>query len=89
MNTNRIYKQFLIPTAILFFLTISNIACRQQSSIDGGQTVKAENSETVTSAAAENAEIETAQKMIEKMPEAAGGYNSLAIAYIREAREIG
>lgn len=89
MITTRIYKQFLILTAILFFITFSNTACRQQSSIDGGQMVKAENSESVSSAAPENAEIETAQKMIERMPDAVGGYNSLAIAYIREARKSG
>ncbi len=89
MNPNRIYRQTLIFTAILFLVIFSNTACQKQSSIDGGQTVKAENSEQPVASAPENAEIENAQKMIERMPEAAGGYNGLAIAYIREARKSG
>ncbi len=89
MNPTRIYKKTLILTAILFFVIFSSIACRQQSSIDGEQTVKAENPEPVVSSAPENAEIQTAQKVIEKNPDAVGGYNSLAIAYIREARKSG
>ncbi len=36
-----------------------------------------------------NAEITAAQKIIEKMPNAAKGYNQLAVAYIRRARETG
>ena len=89
MNSTQIYKRTFIITAVLFFVIFSNTACRQQSSIDGGQTVKAENSEKLVSAAPENAEIENAQKIIEKMPDAATGYNNLAIAYIREARKSG
>lgn len=89
MKPTRIYKQTLTLTAILLFVIFSNTACRQQSSIDGGQTVRAENSEKVISATPENAEIENAQKVIEKMPDAAAGYNGLAIAYIREARKSG
>ena len=38
---------------------------------------------------AQSAEIAEAQKIIEKMPEAANGYNKLAVAYIRRARETG
>ncbi len=89
MKPTQIYKQTLIITAILFCVIFSNTACRQQSSIDGGQTVKAENSEKSVSVAPENADIENAQKMIEKIPDAAAGYNTLAIAYIREARKSG
>lgn len=89
MKQTQIYKQTLILTAILFLVIFLNTACQQQSSIDGGQSVKAENSERIFSAAPENAEIETAQKLIEKNPDAVGGYNSLAIAYIREARKSG
>ena len=36
-----------------------------------------------------DAEIDAAQKVIEKMPNAANGYNILAIIYIRRARETG
>ena len=42
-----------------------------------------------TLAAAPNAEIAAAQKIIEKLPDAANGYNKLAVAYIRRARESG
>ena len=38
---------------------------------------------------APNAEIATAQKIIEKTPDAAAGYNKLAVAYIKRARETG
>ncbi|CAN5347569.1 tetratricopeptide repeat protein [soil metagenome] len=89
MKRTQIYKQTLILTAILFLVIFLNTACRQQSSIDGGQSVKAENSERIFSAAPENAAIENAQKMIEEIPDAATGYNNLAIAYIREARKSG
>ena len=38
---------------------------------------------------ASDAEIATAQKVIEKLPDAPNGYNKLAVAYIRRARETG
>lgn len=38
---------------------------------------------------ASDAEIAAAQKIIEKLPNAAQGYNKLAVAYIRRARESG
>lgn len=38
---------------------------------------------------AETADISAAKKMIEKSPNAAAGYNRLALAYIRHARETG
>ncbi len=45
------------------------------------------NPAVVTSAA--DAEINAAQKLIEKMPDSAKGYNRLAVIYIRKARESG
>jgi len=43
----------------------------------------------LVTASASDAEITTAQKAIEKSPNAAKGYNKLAVAYIRRARETG
>jgi tetratricopeptide (TPR) repeat protein len=51
---------------------------------------KAENVKSpATTSSAPNAEIAAAQKTIEKTPNAAAGYNKLAVAYIKRARETG
>lgn len=40
-------------------------------------------------ASASHPDIDAAQKLVEKMPDSALGYNKLAVAYIRRARETG
>lgn len=78
---------FSIPIAILSFLIFSTVSCSKQSaSFSAEQPVKADALENAFST---NPKINAAQKTIEKSPDAAAGYNQLAIAYIHLARENG
>lgn len=70
--------------AFFCFLIFSASGCVKQ------EASKAKNTEnSSTRALSEDAEIADAQILIEKMPESAKGYNKLAVAYIRQARETG
>ena len=89
MQTQYTCKSVFTLTAILFLLIFSTTACLQQNStLAGGQTVRAESS-SAPFTASENAEIANAQELIKTMPDDARGYNNLAAAYIREARKTG
>jgi tetratricopeptide (TPR) repeat protein len=68
---------------LLLFAICSTTSCFKQ------EASKAESLEENLTPKAENADIRTAQELIEKMPDAAMGYNKLAVAYIRHARETG
>lgn len=73
----------LTVLSLLFFTILSTTSCFNE------ETSKAESLEENISPKAETAEISAAQEIIEKMPDAAIGYNKLAVAYIRRARETG
>lgn len=71
-------------TMLLSLLLFASNGCVKQ------EASKADNLEkSSVSAPTGNAEIDTAQKVIEKAPDSAQGYNLLAVAYIRRARESG
>lgn len=74
---------FLTVLSLLFFIILSTTSCFNE------ETLKAESLEENVIPKAETAEIRTAQEIIEKMPDSAIGYNKLAVAYIRRARETG
>ncbi len=81
-------QNFLFLNLCLAFITLINSACVEQkpSLANSPPNVVAENLSEVSSG---DAEIDAAQKVIEKAPEMAVGYNKLAIVYIRRARETG
>ncbi|MBA3633338.1 MAG: tetratricopeptide repeat protein [Acidobacteria bacterium] len=81
-------QNFLFLNLCLVFITLINSACVEQkpSLASSPPNVVAENLSGVSSG---DAEIDAAQKVIEKTPDAANGYNKLAIVYIRRARETG
>ncbi|MGI8788779.1 MAG: tetratricopeptide repeat protein [Pyrinomonadaceae bacterium] len=72
----------------LFFLFIASLssACSERKS---ETTSASPNTLAENSTAAPDAEIAAAQKIIEAAPNAADGYNKLAVVYIRRARETG
>lgn len=74
----------LIVTTIFIWLLFGLSGCVKQEASKAEQT----QSPPVATTAA-NAEIAAAQKVIEKLPDAPNGYNKLAVAYIRRARETG
>lgn len=76
---------FSIFGAAIFGLMIFGLSgCVKQ---EASKIEKAESPSVTTSAS--DAEIATAQKIIEKMPNAPNGYSKLAVAYIIRARETG
>jgi tetratricopeptide (TPR) repeat protein len=88
MPQNRI----LLLTVILLFAALSTTGCIQQnSSLAAPKPVVSDSNPAEKPAPATTAagQVEKAQKIIEKSPEAANGYNLLAAAYIRLARETG
>ncbi len=89
-------KSFTIYFTLIINLTclvLLNGACVTNSSSAVSADVKppvVENkAENPKSASLTDQQINAAQKFIEKNPKAADGYNALAIAYIRAARETG
>lgn len=77
---------FLAPFigAFFCFLIFTSSGCVKQ------EASKVENAENLSpTTTSEDVEIADAQKLIEKMPESAKGYNKLAVTYIRRARETG
>jgi len=82
----KIKANFLSLVALVFsgILIFAAGGCVKQ---DASKAESAASSSAVTLTG--DAEIDAAQKVIEKMPNAANGYNILAIIYIRRARETG
>jgi tetratricopeptide (TPR) repeat protein len=75
---------FSLTIAIFFGLLLFALSgCVKQ------EASKSENVINLSTATSGDAEIDAAQKVIEKTPDAANGYNKLAIVYIRRARETG
>lgn len=70
--------------AVFSLLLIASAGCVKQEASKAETTEK-----TSAPASATEKEIAAAQKTIEKKPDAADGYNQLAAAYIRRARETG
>lgn len=82
----KIKTNFLAPFTGAFFglMLLANGGCVKQ------EASKVENTQSQPPAAsAADAQIAQEQKIIETMPEAPNGYNKLAVAYIRRARETG
>lgn len=77
----------LFASAFAICLVVSLFGLSGCTKQEASKEEKTENQFLKTSAP--NAEIAAAQKIIEKMPEAAVGYNKLAIAYVRQARATG
>ncbi len=74
-------------TAIFGSLLFGLSGCVKQ---EASKVEKAEDVKTaLATTSASDAEIAAAQKVIEKLPDAPNGYNKLAVAYIRRARESG
>ncbi len=73
---------------ILMTMLIAVTSCSVNTSNISSDNSQAEKL-TVENADPENAEILSAQKLIEKIPDSADGYNRLATAYIRKARSSG
>lgn len=69
--------------AILGLLLLAMGGCVKQ------EASKVESAENPAPVSAADAEIDAAQKIVEKMPGSPLGYNRLAVAYIRRARQTG
>ncbi len=86
-------KSFTIHGAAivcLIWIIMLSGACTQNSSSASAKPEAVESkSENSTVTSLTNQQIEAAQKLIEKNPNAANGYTSLAVAYIHLARETG
>jgi tetratricopeptide (TPR) repeat protein len=78
---------FVLKAAIFGSLIFAFSGCVKQEASQVEENAK--NPTATTIANASNAEIAAAQKIIEKIPDAPNGYNKLAVAYIRRARESG
>ncbi|HEX9929550.1 MAG TPA: hypothetical protein VGB02_13515, partial [Pyrinomonadaceae bacterium] len=67
-------------------------ACSTQKQISASSSESQQSAEKIEKAAIANSlnpRVEAAQKLIEKNPSAANGYNQLTSAYIQTARENG
>lgn len=85
MKSTKFFTKLFIAT--LAPVIIFNISCSQQKvSFSPEQKVEAESAEAKTS---NYPQINDAQKIIDKAPNSAAGYNVLASAYIGLARETG
>jgi len=74
----------------LIWLVLAGGACNQNSSSASVKPAAVESKpENPAVTSPMNREVETAQKLIEKSPNAPNGYNSLSVAYIQSARETG
>lgn len=86
-NSSTIYGVILI---VLSWLVLSSGGCSLYSSSASEQLTSTENNtRSSTANSPTNQQLEAAQKLIEKNPNAAKGYNSLGVAYIHLARETG
>ncbi|MEZ5424763.1 MAG: tetratricopeptide repeat protein [Pyrinomonadaceae bacterium] len=74
-------KSFVAAVLILLALTAGSCVRQEASST--------KNPEKAPEIRAEDAGIRAARELIEKMPDSSLGYNRLAVAYIRRARETG
>jgi cytochrome c-type biogenesis protein CcmH/NrfG len=86
-------KSFTIYSATiigLFCLILLGGACTQNSSSASvePQAIEAKPA-SVGITDSTNRQIEAAQKLIDKNPKMPNGYNTLAVAYVRAARETG
>ena len=77
-----IFSIFGMATFVTLFLGLSGCVKQEASKVEDVKTPLATTSVS-------DAEIAAAQKVIEKLPNAPNGYNKLAVAYIRRARESG
>lgn len=73
----------LVGVGMLGVLIFAAAGCVKQ------EASKANNVEDVLATSSSDAEINAAQEMIKSTPDGAIGYNSLAVIYIRRARETG
>lgn len=81
---NNFISLYSLVIFVLIFLIIGN-ACSSKS--NDNPTVQASNTDLPTES--NDAEINDALKIIEKMPDSAKGYTQLAVIYIKRARETG
>ena len=84
MRKNKTNLVTLSIALLISFLVLATSGCFKQ------EASKAEDLKSAPApVSAPSAEIAAAQKIIEKMPDAADGYNKLAAAYVQRARETG
>lgn len=79
-------RKILLLSLSLAIGTLANSACVEQKPTVASASPNSVAEETSVST---NPRIQKAQALIEKMPNSPRGYNSLAIAYIKSARETG
>lgn len=87
-------NQFLLFVVAVLLTAFSNLACVRQNSTQAASEKNSalpalESAEQPLSVNLTTKQLETAKNLIEKSPDAALGYNILAAAYIRLARETG
>jgi len=79
-------QKILLISLSLAIGILANSACVEQKST---VAIASPNSVTEETSVSTNPRIQKAQALIEKMPDSPRGYNSLAVAYIKSARETG
>lgn len=90
MQKNKFSTIYLGAVFVLIWLVALSSACSQSSSSASAEPKTLESKSVNPSLTAlTSQQIEEAQTAIEKSPNAAKGYNALAIAYIHAARETG
>ncbi|MEJ7701370.1 MAG: hypothetical protein WKF71_17240 [Pyrinomonadaceae bacterium] len=78
-------QKFLFLSMALAIIALTNSACVNQDTSLTSVSPNMSAEDVMT----EDIEVHTAQKLIEKVPDSAEGYNKLAAVYIRKARETG
>lgn len=87
MLATKTFINFPVICAIFTFLIFSNSACSEQrAELSTEKPAEAEEFGNTVSA---NPQVKEAQELIDRFPNSSKGYNQLAVAYIRRARENG
>lgn len=77
-------QNFIFFCLCLTFVALTNLACVEQET-----PVAIASPNTTSEISTTDPRIQKAQNAIEKNPDAASGYNNLAVAYVKSARETG
>ncbi len=77
-------QNFIFFCLCLTFVALTNLACVEQET-----PVAIASPNTASEISTTDPRIQKAQSAVEKSPDAASGYNNLAVAYVKSARETG
>ncbi len=77
-------QNFIFFCLCLTFVALTNLACVEQET-----PVAIASPNTTSEISTTDPRIQKAQNAVEKNPDAASGYNNLAVAYVKSARETG